>query len=168
MEDSIEFLAERSRTAQPSRFAAPIDVGASDTEKANRWLLPAAGVALILTALAVACGGGNDSPTSPTPPPTGGPPPANSLTLTITANGLSAGGEVAVGGTVTIVNSASTVHEMSSDPHPVHTDCPGLNLGTLQPGQQRTSQPLTSARTCGMHDHINPGTASLTRSIVIR
>jgi hypothetical protein len=141
-----------------------------ETKKANRWLLPAAGVGLVLTALAVACGGGNDSPTAPTPPPSGGggTPAPSTLTLTITANGLSAGGEVAVGGTITVVNSASTVHEMSSDPHPVHTDCPGLNLGTLQPGQQRTSQPLTSARTCGMHDHINPGTASLTRSIVIR
>jgi hypothetical protein len=138
-------------------------------EKANRWLLPAAGVALILTALAVACGGGNDSPTAPTPPPSGGGTPAPStLTLTISANGLSAGGEVAVGGTVTIVNSASSPHEMSSDPHPIHTDCPGLNFGSLQPGQQRTSQPLTSARTCGIHDHINPGTQSLIRSIVIR
>jgi len=139
-----------------------------EIEKANRWLLPAAGVALVLTALAVACGGGNDSPTAPTPPPTGGSPAPPALTLTITANGLSAGGEVAVGGTVTIVNNASTPHEMSSDPHPVHTDCPVLNIGLLQPGQQRTSQPLTSARTCGMHDHINPGTQSLTRSIVIR
>lgn len=139
-----------------------------EIKKANRWLLPAAGVALVLTALAAACGGGNDSPTAPTPPPSGGPPAANTLTLTITANGLSVGGEVAVGGTVTIVNNASTPHEMSSDPHPVHTDCPGLNIGLLQPGQQRTSQPLTAARTCGMHDHINPGTASLTRAIVIR
>jgi hypothetical protein len=138
-----------------------------EIRKANRWMLPAAGVALALGALAVACGGGNDSPTAPTPPPTGNPAPPT-LTLTITANGLSAGGEVAVGGTVTIVNNGTSAHEMSSDPHPVHTDCPGLNIGSLQPGQQRTSQPLTSSRTCGMHDHINPGTASLTRSIVIR
>jgi hypothetical protein len=139
-----------------------------ENEKANRWLLPAVGVALVLTALAVACGGGNDSPTAPTPPPSGGPAPGNTLTLTITSNGLSAGGEVAVGGTVTIVNNGTSAHEMSSDPHPAHTDCPGLNFGSLQPGQQRTSQPLTSARTCGVHDHINPGTQSLTRSIVIR
>jgi hypothetical protein len=141
-----------------------------EVRKANRWMLPVLGAALALAALAVACGGGSDSPTAPTPPanpPSGNPAPA-SLTLTITANGLSTGGEVAVGGTVTIVNSASTPHEMSSDPHPVHTDCPGLNIGLLQPGQQRTSQPLTAARTCGMHDHINPGTQSLTRSIVIR
>jgi hypothetical protein len=139
-----------------------------EIKKANKWLLPAAGVGLVLTLLAVACGGDNDSPTAPTPPPTGGTPAPATLTLTITANGLSAGGEVAVGGTVTIVNNAASPHEMSSDPHPVHTDCPGLNFGSLQPGQQRTSQPLTTARTCGIHDHINPGTASLTRSIVIR
>jgi hypothetical protein len=137
--------------------------------RANRWMLPAFGVALALAALAVACGGGdNDSPTAPTPPPSTGNPAPSTVTLTITANGLSGGGEVAVGGTVTVVNNASTVHEISSDPHPVHTDCPGLNFGTLQPGQQRTSQPLTSARTCGMHDHINPGTASLAKSMVIR
>ena len=80
---------------------------AIEIRKANRWMLPAAGVALVLAALAVACGGGsNDSPTAPTPPPSGGTPAPNTLTLTITANGLSAGGEVAVGGTVTIVNNA--------------------------------------------------------------
>ena len=136
--------------------------------KANRWMLPAIGVALALAALAVACG--SDSPTAPTPPspPPSGNPPPSTLTLTITSTGLSAGGEVAVGGTVTVVNNATSAHEMSSDPHPAHTDCPALNIGTLQPGQQRTSQPLTSARTCGIHDHINPGTQSLMRSIVIR
>jgi hypothetical protein len=137
--------------------------------KANRWMLPAAGVALILAALAISsCGGSSDSPTAPTPPPSGGTPAPNTLTLTITANGLSAGGEVAVGGTVTIVNNAMDPHQMSSDPHPVHTDCPGLNFNTLQNGQQQTSQPLTSARTCGIHDHISPGNQALTRSIVIR
>ena len=142
---------------------------AIEVRKANRWMLPAAGVALTLAALAVACGGGdsNDSPTAPTPPPSGTPAPS-AVTLTITANGLTGGGEVAVGGTVTIVNSGTSPHQISSDPHPVHTDCPGLNFGTLQPGQQQTSQPLTTARTCGMHDHINPGTQSLARSIVIR
>jgi hypothetical protein len=43
-----------------------------EIKKANRWLLPAAGVALVLTALAVACGGGdsNNSPTEPTTPRT--------------------------------------------------------------------------------------------------
>ena len=142
-----------------------------EIEKANRWLLPTAGVAaLIITAVAMACGGGssNNSPMAPTPPPSGGSPAPSTLTLTITSNGVTGSGEVAVGGTVTMVNNGTSTHEMSSDPHPAHTDCPLLNFGSLQPGQQRTSQPLTSARTCGMHDHINPGTQSLTRSIVIR
>jgi hypothetical protein len=143
---------------------------AIEIPKANRWMLPAAGVALVLAALAISCGSdsNNNSPMAPTPPPSGGTPAPNTVTLTITANGLSGGGEVAVGGTVTVVNSATSPHQISSDPHPVHTDCPGLNFGTLQPGQQQTSQPLTTARSCGMHDHINPGTASLARSIVIR
>jgi hypothetical protein len=131
-------------------------------------MLPALGGALALAALVMACGGGNDAPTAPTPPPTGNPAASN-VTLTITANGLSAGGgDIALGGTVTIVNNGTSAHEMSSDPHGPHTDCPALNIGTLQPGQQRTSQPLTSARTCGMHDHMNPGTQSLKASIVIR
>jgi hypothetical protein len=136
--------------------------------KANPWMLPAIGVALALTALAMACGGGSDSPTAPTNPPSSGTPAPNAVTLTITASGLTGGGEVAVGGTVTVVNNGTSAHEISSDPHPAHTDCPGLNFGTLQPGQQRTSQALTGARTCGMHDHINPGTQSLTKSMVIR
>jgi hypothetical protein len=58
--------------------------------------------------------------------------------------------------------------EMSSNPHPAHTDCPALNFGSLQPGQSRTSSPLTSARTCGMHDHISPGNQALQRTIAIR
>jgi hypothetical protein len=139
---------------------------ANEIRKANRWMLPAIGVALALAALAVACGG-SDSPTAPTPPSSGTPAPA-AVTLTITAQGLTGGGEVAVGGTITVVNNGTSAHEISSDPHPAHTDCPGLNFGTLQPGQQRTSQPLTAARSCGMHDHINPGTQSLTKSMVIR
>ena len=141
---------------------------ANEFRKANRWMLPAIGVALALAALAVACGGGSDSPTAPTNPPSSGTPAPNSVTLTITSNGLTGGGEVAVGGTVTVVNNGTSAHEISSDPHPAHTDCPGLNFGSLQPGQQRTSQPLTAARTCGVHDHINPGTQSLQKSMVIR
>lgn len=38
----------------------------------------------------------------------------------------------------------------------VHTDCPPINdVGTLAPGQSRSTGVLTSARTCGFHDHTN-------------
>jgi hypothetical protein len=135
-----------------------------------RWIVTAGATALTLGLMAMACGGGSDSPTAPsTPPPSSGAPTVNSLTLTVTANGLSApSGDLAVGGTVTIMNSDSVPHEMSSNPHPEHTDCPALNVGVLNPGQSRTTAPVTSARACGMHDHINPGTQALMRTIVVR
>ena len=63
---------------------------------------------------------------------------------------------------VTILNSDSRTHEMDSDPHPEHTDCPELNqIGFLSTGQSRQSGNLNTARKCGMHDHASPDTASL-------
>jgi hypothetical protein len=53
-------------------------------------------------------------------------------------------------------NSDARPHAMSSDPVQVHTDCPPINdVGTLAPGQSRSTSVLTSARTCGFHDHTN-------------
>lgn len=122
--------------------------------------------------LAWACGGnGDSSPTAPTPPPAGGGGGAGvaSITLTLTSAGANASATTLnVGGTVTVVNNDSTAHEMSSDPHPAHTNCPGLNFGSLNPGQSRTSAALTTAATCGMHDHANPGSQALMRTITIR
>jgi hypothetical protein len=57
---------------------------------------------------------------------------------------------------------------MSSDPHPQHTDCPGLNAGDLNPGQQRTVGPVTSVRACGFHDHLNPGSTTLMGRITVQ
>ena len=57
---------------------------------------------------------------------------------------------------------------MASDPHPIHTDCPGLNIGQLGPGQSRDSSNLTTRRTCGFHDHNNPDTASLKGSVTVQ
>ncbi len=92
-----------------------------------------------------------------------------SATITIGATGVTPSSvEVAVGGTVTFVNSTGDNHDMDSNPHPVHTDCPALNVGLLRPGESRASQALTTARTCGFHDHNNPGTASLMGTITIR
>jgi plastocyanin len=75
---------------------------------------------------------------------------------------------IAVGTRVTFVNNDTRTHQMSSNPHPVHTDCPELNIGVLAAGQRRESQPLTTARTCGFHDHENPGDSSLQGSVTIR
>ena len=67
---------------------------------------------------------------------------------------------------VTFVNRDSIAHQIASDPHPIHTDCPPLNaVGFLSPGQSGSSTMFTLSGTCGYHDHLNPG---LTGKVVIR
>ena len=73
------------------------------------------------------------------------------------------------GSQLTIVNSDSRSHQMESDPHPEHTDCPELNqIGFLNPGQSKQSGNLNTARRCGMHDHNSPDTAALKVTITIQ
>ena len=59
---------------------------------------------------------------------------------------------------------------MASDPHPTHGTCPGVEtgIGTLAAGQTKLTQGFANAGTCGFHDHLNSGTASLQGQIVIR
>ncbi|HEV8317272.1 MAG TPA: hypothetical protein VGQ10_07670 [Vicinamibacterales bacterium] len=121
-------------------------------------VLPAAVV------MAVSCSG--DSPTSPTSTSTG---PVDTNTITIANGSVSPNFiRVAVGSTVTLVNNDSRARDLNSDPHPSHTDCPALNWGPLQPGESRASAPLTTARTCGYHDHIVPSNTSLQGRILIQ
>jgi plastocyanin len=123
-------------------------------------------VGCFLTALmAVSCGG-DSSPTQPTPPGGG----SQTVTITVTANGADQRAvTIQPGMRVVFVNNDSRPHEMTSDPHPSHEDCPELNqVGFLNPGQQRESGNLVFTRTCGFHDHANPGTQSLQGRITIR
>ncbi len=127
---------------------------------------------VIAALLAVpACGGGGASGPSTTPTPTASPT-ANDpgTTITITAAGVSPKEiTVAVGARVTFVNQDSAFHEMNSDPHPVHTDCPEINaVGALNPGTSRQTLAFTRARTCGYHDHGQSENASFQGRIVIR
>jgi plastocyanin len=90
----------------------------------------------------------------------GGSPSAPSdadATITLTAAGLvPTEVRIAVGGRVLFVNNDARPHAMSSDPVQTHTDCPAINdVGTLAPGQRRTTGSLTVVRTCGFHDHTN-------------
>jgi plastocyanin len=79
---------------------------------------------------------------------------------------------VAKGTRVTFINNDTRTHDMESDPHPEHTDCPELNqVGVLQPGQQRDSGNLNgnpnTAKRCGFHDHLNDTNAALQGAITI-
>ena len=137
--------------------------------------------AAFVVATAVACGGGSSStPTSPstggggtttTPPTTGGGTATDSATITIGTNGTISPSSVTItrGGRVTIINNHNQSHDMSSDPHPEHTQCPEINqIGFLTAGQSRTSGNFNTARTCGFHDHNLPENTGLQGRIIIQ
>ena len=117
-----------------------------------------------LAMAATTCGGGYSSP-SPAPSPN------NPFRVTISASGAVTPVELVVppGTRVLFINNDARRHDMTSDPHPEHTDCPELNqVGLLTTGQSRESGNLVAARTCGFHDHENPDNAALRGRIVVR
>lgn len=134
----------------------------------RRTAVWAVGVLTAGCVLAGCSGGGGGSPTAPTPNPGGGG--GGTVTITITANGVSPQSvTIAPGGRVRFVNNNTRAHDMSSDPHPEHTDCPEINqVGFIQPGQTKETGTLNAVRTCGFHDHNQPSNASLTGSISVR
>ncbi|MEO7135368.1 MAG: hypothetical protein ABI024_14235 [Vicinamibacterales bacterium] len=136
--------------------------------------------AVVVAVTAIACGGGSSTtPTSPTPPVTTTPttpttptgPNPTTATITIGSDGkvTPATVTIAPGGRVTMINNDTRPHDMSSDPHPEHSQCPELNQwGFLTGGQQRTSGNLNTARTCGFHDHNLPADAGLQGRVIIQ
>jgi plastocyanin len=129
---------------------------------------------LVLTFVTAACGGssnGGGTPTTPTNPPGGGgTPPAATTTITITAAGVSPQRiTVSPGTRVTFVNNDTRSHEMNSDPHPTHGDCPAIDdVGFIQPGQSKQTGNLNTVRTCGYHDHNLNTVTSLQGQIVVQ
>ncbi len=135
--------------------------------------------AVVVAATAVACGGGSSS--TPTSPSTGGGTTGGGTsgggaatdlaTITIGTDGRVSPATVTLnrGGRVTMINNHNQAHDMSSDPHPEHTQCPEINqIGFLTAGQSRTSGNFNTARTCGFHDHNLPDNAGLKGTIVIQ
>jgi plastocyanin len=108
-----------------------------------------------------------ETPSTSTPAATSAP---MSATITISNTGVSPNSvTIAVGGTVTFINNDSRAHDMSSDPHPQHSDCSAVNqAGFVAPGQSRTTAALTTARTCGFHDHDQPNNRNLQGTIIIQ
>jgi plastocyanin len=126
---------------------------------ARRLRAPALAGAMWLAA----CGGGS-TPSTPTNPD-------NPNQMVISASGTLTPTELVVtpGSRVLFVNNHSRPHQMASDPHPEHNDCPEFDqVGLLAPGQRRETGNLVTARTCGLHDHIDPDNASLKGRVVIR
>jgi plastocyanin len=129
-------------------------------------------VAACVALICVACGGGS-TPSSPSPADSGssgGGGTSGGTTFTITSSGVSPKTiTIAAGTQVTFLNSDNTVHDMDSDPHPAHTDCPEINnVGFLTPGQSKQTNPMRTVRTCGFHDHNQPSNSSLMGTIVVQ
>jgi plastocyanin len=118
---------------------------------------------IVLTALlltAVSCG---DDETEPTPNP-------NDTTITITGAGVNPKNvTINAGGRIIWQNSDSVQHHPSSNPHPAHTDCPGLGPSSaLSPGQSATSAVLNTRGTCGFHDHLADTNTNLQGTVTIQ
>jgi plastocyanin len=119
----------------------------------------------VLAMASLSCGGSDGSSNPPTNPTT------NPYTVTISGSGIVGPKELTVppGSRVLFVNSHSRRHDMTSDPHPDHLDCPELNqVGVLNAGQSRESGNLVTVRTCGFHDHDDPNNVNLRGSIIVR
>lgn len=128
----------------------------------------------VLALLAIGCkGGGNGgggTPTTPGGSGGGNTPPVATTTITITAAGVSPRRIVVPAGSrVTFINNDSRSHEMNSDPHPQHGDCPAIDdVGFIQAGQTKLTGNLTVVRTCGFHDHNQPSVAALQGEIIVQ
>ena len=133
----------------------------------NVWNLFIGGGAALVLAAALSCGGDDSSPGGPSGSCT---PSTSPATLVIQNNAICPQSISITRGTqLTILNQDSRSHDMTSDPHPAHTDCPELNqIGFLNTNQQRQSGNLNTARSCGMHDHSDPDRASLRATITIQ
>ncbi len=98
------------------------------------------------------------------------PPSDSSVTIVISRTGASPRNlTVPRGSQITFVNDDSVVHQMYSDPHPEHTDCPEFDaVGQLAPGQRRQTTNLVTARTCNFHDHLDFFNTTLRGAVVIQ
>ena len=133
----------------------------------STWRLAAAAFSL---SLFVACGSDDGGGGSPTTPSGSGPGPSGA-TITVGTNGAVSPSSVtiSVGQSVTFVNNNNRNHELASDPHPAHSNCPSINaLGVVGTGQTKLTNSFGAAGTCGFHDHNEPDNNGLKGTITIR
>jgi len=100
--------------------------------------------------------------------PTTGTTPSGTMqeqAIQVTASGFSPQSVTIKAGTkVTWTNTSGSMIVIASNPHPVHTDYPPLNLGSLANGQS-VSLVFPTPGTYGYHNHLNP---SQTGTIIVQ
>ena len=113
----------------------------------------AAALLAAFASLAACGGGGTSTPRSPA----GTQVVAGSIgaTISLTATGASPV-EVRIEPTqrVRFINTDTRPHQIQTNPHNLHTDCPSSNVILLNPGQQVDSGIFNDVKTCGYHDHL--------------
>ena len=139
----------------------------------TRLLFTRATAIALLAIVTFACGGDDGPGTNPSGGGGGGGGGTGgsvAATITISTAGVVSPSSVTVapGQRVTFVNNDTRPHDMASDPHPAHTDCPEITVGFLQAGQSGTTQNLNRVRTCGFHDHNQDTNTSLQGTIRIQ
>lgn len=142
----------------------------------TRPRLGAAASIVSLALLVSACGGGDDNPgTNPSGGGGGGSGGGGTggatATITISASGVSPKDiTVAAGSRVAFVNNDSRSHDMASNPHPTHGDCPPIEQGVafIQPGETKLTGNLNVTRVCGYHDHNQPDVVALQGTIRVQ
>lgn len=125
---------------------------------------------ITFSAFAIACGSSPTSPSGGGGGGGGGGGPVQTTTITITSAGVSPRQIlVSAGARVTFINQDTRQHEMNSDPHPTHGDCPAIDdVGFIAVGQTKLTGNLTVVRTCGYHDHQNDTNTSLQGQIIVQ
>jgi len=111
-----------------------------------------------LALFAAACGSSGGGP-SGTPTPAASPTPLGPPVATITPSGMQP--QVLhtfdARESITFVNADGRAHDLRSDPHPAHTECPALSVD-LQPGERQeiTGPSLPRFTLCFYHDEADP------------
>ena len=122
----------------------------------------------LATLLLASCSGPATAPSDTGGSSDGGS--SSGTTITIGTSGVNpVQVTVSQGTRVLFTNNDTRTHEMTSDPHPEHDDCVEINaVGFISPGQTKETGNLNTVRTCGFHDHNDPGNTKLQGRIVIR
>ncbi|MEX2273156.1 MAG: hypothetical protein WD690_16920 [Vicinamibacterales bacterium] len=120
----------------------------------------AGAIAMTAAGLALACGGGAGSPSGPSGPV---PVVAGSIgaTISLTAAGASPiDVRIELTQKVRFVNNDTRPHEINTNPHNLHTDCPPNNSAIINPGQAFDTAIFTEIKACGYHNHLLPDNQS--------
>ena len=115
---------------------------------------------IVSSLLVVACGGGggggNTTPTGPAGP-SGNTSGTLGATIRITANGaVPKDVSIVPGEFVRFINDDTRPHQIQTNPHLLHTDCPPNNLAILNPGQTADTARFIESKGCGFHNHLLP------------